>query len=269
MRNFSYSRPTSLQAAIREVGGKEEAKLLAGGMSLIPIMKYGLAQPERLVDLKEIPDLRSIEVDNQTVSIGAMTVHERVAESPEVAKAIPALSALAGGIGDVQVRSRGTIGGSIAHNDPAACYPAAVLGLQTSIETTARSIPGDAFFTGTMETALKPAEIIRRVVFRIPQVAAYQKFANLASRFSIVGVFLSRQEADVRVAVTGAGSRVFRVARFEAALADDFAPGALEGIEVPSEVLLTDLHGSAEYRAHLIGVLAQRAVAQCLAKAGA
>ena len=190
-----------------------------------------------------------------------MTRHAEVAESPEVQKAIPALAKLAGGIGDPMVRNRGTIGGSIANNDPAADYPSAVLGLGATVHTSKRNIPGDEFFTGMFETALEPGEMVTAVTFPVPEKAAYMKFPNPASRYAIVGVFVSKTGGNVRVAVTGAGPCVFRAEEMEKALAKDFSPKAIEGIKLSAADLNADIHASADYRAHLIGVMARRAVA--------
>jgi carbon-monoxide dehydrogenase medium subunit len=223
-------------------------------------MKLGLAAPEALADLGGIADLRGISVSGGVVKIGAMTTHAAVAASAEVAQAIPALAELAGNIGDRQVRNRGTIGGSLANNDPAACYPAAVLGLGATVHTHRRDIAADDFFKGLYETALAEGELITAVSFPIPSAAGWQKFKQPASRFSIVGVFVSKGPQGVRVAVTGAGAGVFRASGLEARLAANWSAAALEGATVSADGLSTDLHGSAEYRAALIPVLARRAV---------
>lgn len=262
MYDFQYHRPESLEEAARLFAGAEEAEFLAGGMTILPVMKQRLAMPSDVIDLSRIPELTGISADAAAVTIGAMTPHDAVAKSPEVAKAIPALAALAGGIGDPQVRNRGTIGGSIANNDPTADYPAAVLGLNATVHTTARAIPADDFFTEMFETALEAGELIARVEFPAPEKAAYVKFANPASRYAIVGVFVAGTAEGARVAVTGAGQCVFRVREMEQALNRDFSAAALEGITVPDTDLNGDLHASAEYRAHLVGVLARRAVEQ-------
>jgi carbon-monoxide dehydrogenase medium subunit len=259
MQAFNYSQAASTAAAA--TAAKGGAKLLAGGQSLLPAMKLGLAAPEALVDLGAIADLRGITVANGTVKIGAMTTHAAVAASADVQKAIPALADLAGHIGDRQVRNRGTIGGSLANNDPAACYPAAVLGLGATIHTDKRTIPADSFFKGLYETALDEGEIITAVSFPIPEKAAWQKFKQPASRFSLVGVFVSKGPQGVRVAVTGAGACVFRATGLEAKLAGGWNAAALNGATVSADGLNSDLHGSAEYRAALIPVLAARAVA--------
>jgi carbon-monoxide dehydrogenase medium subunit len=259
MQAFAYQTPASVADAARAAAA-DNAKIVAGGQSLFGSMKLGLAAPEALVDLGGLTELRGIQVDANTVTIGAMTTHATVAASAELRRAIPALAELAGKIGDRQVRNRGTIGGSLANNDPAACYPAATLGLGATITTDRRSIPADQFFKGLYETALAEGEIITSVSFPIPTQAGWQKFNQPASRFSIVGVFVSRGPQGVRVAVTGAGAGVMRVQALEDRLAAQWSAAACQGVTVPSEGLSTDLHGSAEYRAALIPVLAARAV---------
>jgi carbon-monoxide dehydrogenase medium subunit len=232
-------------------------------MTLIPTLKQRLAKPSDLVDLAKIDSLRGIREEGDALVIGAMTRHVDVERSPVVKRAIPALAELAGLIGDPAVRNRGTIGGSIANNDPAADYPAAVLGLAGTVRTTKREIAADDFFTGMFETALEPDEIITAVRLPKPQAAAYQKFRNPASRYAIVGVFVARTGGGVRVAVTGAGPAVFRVPEMEQALARSFTPDAIKDIAIPDADLNTDIHASAEYRAHLVNVMARRAVAAC------
>lgn len=261
MYNFDYQRPGDRGAAAAAAKGSD-ARYLAGGQTLIQAMKLRLSSSEKLVDLGGIADLKGIKVDGSSVTIGATTTHATVARSAEVQKAIPALAELAGGIGDQMVRNVGTIGGSIANADPAACYPAAVLGLGATINTDRRSIPADTFFTGMYETALQPGELIVSVSFPIPQKAAYIKYKQPASRFALVGVFVSQGPHGVRVAVTGAGPCVFRASALEAALGKSFTAQALDGVSVPADSLNSDLHGSAAYRAHLVGVLARRAVSQ-------
>ncbi len=261
MYEFDYHKAKNVKDAVAIAKKQDEAKYLAGGMSLVPPMKLRLAKPGNLIDLNEVGELAGIKVDGKTVAVGAMTRHESVAESKDVKKAIPALAKLAGGIGDPQVRHRGTIGGSLANSDPAACYPTAVLGLGATIETDQRKIAADDFFTGLFETALKEGELITKVVFPVPDKACYIKFPNPASRFSIVGVFVSKKGNEVRCVVTGAGPCVFRVKGIEDALKKDFSPKAIENYKHPASGLNSDIHGSAEYRAHLITVLAKRAVA--------
>lgn len=264
MYPFRYRRPETLEDARAALAAGGDARPLAGGMSLIPVMKHRLAAPAELVDLAGVDGLSGIRVEAGRVAVGAMTRHAEVAASPELAAAIPALARLAGGIGDPLVRNRGTIGGSVANNDPAADYPAAALGLGAEIVTSAGAVAADDFFTGTFETALAPGALILEVRFPVPVRAAWRKFPNPASRFAIAGVFVARFPAGaVRVAVTGAGPCVFRAAAFERALARSFAPEALAGLEMPEDGLLSDLHGSAAYRAHLVKVLAEDAVADC------
>ena len=260
MQAFNYQTPGSVADAAKAAAGAE-AKLLAGGQSLLASMKLGLTAPETLIDLGQIAELKGIKVDKDKVTIGAMTTHAAVAASADVKKAIPALAALAGEVGDRQVRNRGTLGGSLANNDPAADYPAAVLGLGATIHTNQRTIAGDSFFKGLYETALADGEIITAVSFPIPEKAAYQKFKQPASRFALVGVFVSKSKQGVRVAVTGAGPVVFRVKALEDKLAASWSAAACDSVTLPATGLNTDLHGSADYRAALIPVLAGRAVA--------
>ena len=262
MYEFEYHRPTSLDDAAGRLSD-EDAKLVAGGMTLIPTLKQRLAKPSDLVDLGAIGSLKGISQDGDTLVIGAMTRHADVNRSPVVRNAIPALAALAGLIGDPAVRNRGTIGGSIANNDPAADYPSAVVGLGATVVTTRRQIAGDDFFTGMFETALGPDEIVTAVRFPKPQAAAYQKFKNPASRYAIVGVFVARTAGGVRVAVTGAAPCVFRQRDMEAALSRSFTPDAIKDVVQSDDGLNSDIHASAEYRAHLVGVMARRAVAAC------
>lgn len=261
MYQFNYFRPKSLDEARKLFESNGDAKFLAGGQTLIPTLKQRLAQPTALIDLGGIGGLAGIKVAGGTVTIGAGTKHNDVATSAEVRKAIPALSHLAAHIGDPAVRHMGTLGGSIANSDPAADYPAGVLGLGAEIKTTARTIKADDFFTGMFETALEEGEIITEVSFPVPEKAAYMKFANPASRYAMVGVFVAKTKGGVRVAVTGAASTVFREKAMEAALAKSFTPDAVASIKVAPGNLNSDLHGSAEYRAHLVTVMAKRAVA--------
>lgn len=261
MYNFTYHRPDSVDAARSQLNAAEDGKLMAGGMTLLPTMKQRLASPSDLIDLAGVSDLAGISVSGDTVTIGAMTRHVDVATSSEVANAIPALAKLAGGIGDPHVRNRGTIGGSVANNDPAADYPAAVLGLGATIHTNSRTIAADDFFTGMFETALADDEIITKISFPKPEKAAYVKFPNPASRYAIVGVFVAKTSGGVRVAVTGAGGCVFRAGDMENALGSNFSADALGGVSVSASDLNADIHASAEYRAHLVGVMAKRAVA--------
>jgi len=261
MHDFTYHRPTSLADAAKALGGASEAKIIAGGMTLVPTMKQRLASPSDLIDLAGIAELKGIKLEGNTVTIGAMTTHAEVADSADVKKAIPALAALAEGIGDPQVRHRGTIGGSISNNDPAADYPAAILGLDATIVTNKRKIKADDFFKGMFETALAGDEIVTSVSFPKPEKAGYAKFPNPASRYAMVGVMVAKTAGDVRVAVTGAGPSVFRQKDMEKALSGSFSADALKGVTVDSEGLNSDIHGAADYRAHLVGVMAGRAVA--------
>ena len=261
MHNFIYHRASGLRQAQNLLGKFEDAKLIAGGQSLLPMMKLRLAAPAALIDLGKVEGLSGIELKGRALVIGAMATHAEVNTSPVVGEALPALAELAGMIGDPAVRHRGTLGGSLAHNDPTADYPAACVALAATIITTKRRIPADEFFTGLFETPLEPDEIITKVSFPLAKKAAYQKFRNPASRYAIVGVFVAKRPSEVRVAVTGAGtSGVFRVPQFEEALKKRFSPKALEGLGMPADGLSSDIHASAEYRAHLIGVLARRAV---------
>ena len=262
MNPFAFHRPASVASAVQLRSAQPEASYLAGGQSLLPAMKLGLAAPSDLIDLALLPGASGITLEAGSLRIGAMTPHAVVAASAEVKNKLPALAALADGIGDPAVRTRGTLGGSLAQNDPAACYPAAVLGLGATVHTERRDLGADDFFKGLYETALQPGELITAVSFPTPQRAAYVKFKQPASRFALVGVFVSQGPQGVRVAVTGAGPCVFRVGSFEAALAKDWSAQAIEGIAMPADDLNTDLHASAAYRAHLIGVLTRRAVAQ-------
>jgi carbon-monoxide dehydrogenase medium subunit len=260
MYDFTYHRPNSLAEAAKALSGAD-AKIIAGGMTLVPTMKQRLANPSSLVDLAGIAELKGIKVDGASVMIGAMTTHAEVAHSPEVRKAIPALAALAEGIGDPQVRNRGTIGGSISNNDPSADYPAAVLGLDATIVTNKRKIKADDFFKGMFETALAGDEIVTSISFPKPEKAGYAKFPNPASRYAMVGVMIAKTPGGVRVAVTGAGPGVFRQKDMEKALAGSFSADALKGIKLDPKNLNSDIHGGADYRAHLVGVMAARAVA--------
>jgi aerobic carbon-monoxide dehydrogenase medium subunit len=264
MYDFTYHRPPSLEAAVRLTAAIDDAKVLAGGMSLLPTLKQRLAQHSDLVDLAALATLVSVKRDGDNLVIGAMTRHADVAASPDVKAAIPALTVLADGIGDPLVRNRGTIGGSIANADPAADYPASVLGLGATVVTNRRRIVGDEFFKGLFETALDAGEIITAISFPVPERAGYTKFPNPASRFAIVGVFVAKTTAGARVAVTGAGPHVFRLGEAEARLSKSFTPEALDGLVVSQDNLNSDIHASAEYRAHVIAVMARRAVAQAI-----
>lgn len=264
MYSFKYKRAVSLDDALKSAAAAEDPKYLAGGMTLIPTMKQRLAQPSDVIDLEGVSDLAGIRREGEAVVIGAMTRHAEVAASGEVRSAIPALAALAALIGDPQVRNRGTLGGSIANADPAADYPAALVGLNATVRTNEREISADDFFTGLFETALEEHEIVTEVRFPLAEAAAYEKFRNPASRYAIVGVFVCKSKDGVRVAITGAGPSVFRVKDMEDALARQFSPDSVEGIKVAEDGLNADIHASAEYRAHLVTVMAKRAVAAAI-----
>ena len=262
MYDFTYSKPASLADAVAALSKDDEAKALAGGMTYIPVLKQRLAKPSAVVDLSGL-GLTGIAVTGTSVTIGAMTTHNTVAKNADVKKAIPALAALADGIGDEAVRHRGTIGGSLANNDPAACYPSAVLALGATIKTNKRSIAADDYFQGMFTTALEQGELITSVEFPIPQKAAYEKFKNPASRYAIVGVFVAKFANGARVGVTGASQGgVFRHAGMEKALSANFSPDATAGVTTPVDNMNGDIHASAEYRAHLVGVITKRAVAK-------
>ena len=261
MYAFDYQRPSALTEAAKLFGDGEDASYIAGGQTLIPTLKQRLRRPSVVIDLGAIPEMQGITVSADTVTIGAMTCHADVAASADVRRAIPALAALAALIGDPQVRNRGTLGGSIANNDPAADYPAALVGLGATVHTSQRQIGAEDFFTGMFETALQPGELVVKVAFPVPKRAAYKKLRNPASRYAVVGVMVAETPSGIRVAVTGAGPSVFRVPAMEAALATSFNAAAIKGITVPAADLNGDMHATPEYRAHLIGVMAARAVA--------
>ena len=259
MYDFNYHRPTSIDEAKQILSSCEDAMLVAGGMTLLPTMKMRLARPSDLVDLSAIDGLDDISDNGDAIVIGAMTRHADVASSDVVRNAIPALADLADSIGDAQVRNRGTIGGSLANSDPAADYPAAVLGLNATIVTDQREIAADDYFKGLFETALNEDEVLLSVSFPKPDKAAYAKFPNPASRYAVAGVMVARTGDGVRVAVTGAGACAFRATAFEDALNGSFSADALAGLSVDAEDLNSDIHASAAYRAHLVGVMAARA----------
>ncbi len=261
MYEFNYHRPKTLDEAKSTVADADDGLFLAGGMTLIPTMKLRLAAPSDLVDLADIEGLSGITVGSGKVSIGAMTRHHDVHTSADLQKAIPALAALAGGIGDPSVRHRGTVGGSVANSDPAADYPAAVLALNAVVETNSREIAADDFFTGLFETALEEGEIITAIHFQVADAAAYMKFPQPASGFAMVGAFVAKFGGDVRVAITGARDCVFRVTEMEQALAADFSADAVADISIAEDDLLSDIHCGADYRAHLVTVMAKRAAA--------
>ena len=261
MYDFEFLRAKTVDEAVAALAADDEAMALSGGQTLLPTMKQRLAQPSRLVSLTGIPGLRGVALDDEgRLVVKAATPHGEVARA--AAAPYPALATLAGQIGDPAVRARGTIGGSLANNDPSACWPAAALGSNALIRTNARDIDADAFFQGLFTTALEPGEIVTEVVFPIPEAAAYVKFVQPASRFALVGVFVARFFDGVRVAVTGAsGEGVFRWAEAEAALSGDFSPAALDGLAAEADGMIADIHGTAAYRAHLVGVMTRRAVA--------
>jgi carbon-monoxide dehydrogenase medium subunit len=262
MYDFAYQKPGSIADAVAALGADDEAKALAGGMTLIPVLKQRLNRPSVVVDLSRL-EMSGIIIVGGNVTIGAMTTHAAVAGSAEVQKAIPALADLASWIGDNQVRNRGTIGGSLANNDPSACYPAALLAMAGTIKTDRREIKADDFFQGMFTTALEPGELITSVTFPVPEKAAYEKFRNPASRYAMVGVFVAKTAAGVRVAITGAGQGgVFRHTDMEKALSTSFSPDAVSGVKTSADGLNSDIHASAPYRAHLIGVMTRRAIAK-------
>ncbi len=262
MYETNYHRAKTLAEAGKLLRGSDDGKLLSGGMTLIPTMKQRLASPSDVIDLTHIADMKGIKVSGKTVTIGAATTHAEVASSDKIAKVCPAFCHLAAHIGDPHVRHRGTIGGSIANNDPAADYPSAILALNATIHTNKRKIPADKFFAGLFETALKEDEIVKAIEFSAPAKAGYGKFPNPASRYAMAGVFVAKGKDGVRVAVTGAGADgVFRWSEAEAALAKTFADGALDSLNVSAKGLMSDLHASAAYRANLVKVMAKRAVA--------
>jgi aerobic carbon-monoxide dehydrogenase medium subunit len=261
MYPFAYHRPTSIAEAVALYRAGADSTFLSGGHTLLPAMKQHLASPSDVIDLSAITEMQGIRSEGAALLIGGATTHDQVAASPLVRQRIPALAGLAGSIGDRHVRHRGTIGGSTANNDPAADYPAAVLALGATVVTDQRSIAADDFFTGLYETAREPGEIVKSIKFPVPDTASYAKFRSPASRFSIAGVFIARKGTQVRVAVTGAGSGgVFRPAEFEEALSADFRVQALAGCRINPDLLMSDLSGSADYRANLIAVLARRAM---------
>jgi carbon-monoxide dehydrogenase medium subunit len=263
MYNFNYHQAKSVDEASKLSTSVEEGKVMAGGMTLIPTLKQRLAKPSDVIDLGKIAELKGIKLEGKTLTIGAMTRHYDVASSDVVKKAIPGLAHLAGHIGDPHVRNRGTIGGSIANSDPAADYPSSVVALNATIITNKRKIAADDFFKGLFETALEPGEIITAVSYPVPDKSAYMKFPNPASRYAVVGVFVAKTGGDVRVGVTGAGAYAFRQKEMEAALIKSFTPDAIKDIKHPQDGLNSDIHASAEYRAHLVNVMARRAVTAC------
>lgn len=261
MYEFNYHCPRTVDEARRILDGNEEARLLAGGMTLLPTMKLRLARPSDLVDLGRIDALGGISGGKAAIEIGAMVRHADIAANGEVRASIPALAGLAGKIGDAQVRNRGTLGGSVANSDPAADYPAAVLALNAVVRTDRREIAADDYFLGMFDTALDPGEILQSIRFSKPKRAAYAKFPHPASRYAVVGVMVAETDDGIRVAVTGAGPSAFRATAFEEALGKEFSARVLDGLTIDAGDLNSDLHASPEYRAHLVQVMAKRAVA--------
>lgn len=263
MQNFQFHHPTSLAEAEKALASGDGAKLLAGGQSLLPVMKLDLAEPTDLISVRALAELRGVRVDGERLIIGAATTHAEVARSSEVQQAIAGIADLAGKIGDPQVRNRGTLGGSVAHNDPAADYPAALLALGATVVTQKRAIAAEDFFLGMFETPLEDTEIIKEVAFPIPRACRYEKFEDPASRYALVGIMVARFDDGVRVAITGAGPGVFRHQGLEQALSADFSAEAVDSVRVDEGELNDDASASAAYRAHLIGVMCKRAVAAC------
>ena len=261
MKSFQFYDAKDIKEATKLSGS--DSRYLSGGMTLVPSLKQRLATPRRVIGLKKIKKLNGIKVSKKSVTIGATTTHREVEFSKEIEKIIPALNVLAGGIGDAQVRNCGTIGGSIANNDPAACYPSAVLGLNATIHTSKGKIEGEKFFTGMFETKLKTGEMITSIEFKVPDKAGYAKFPNPASRYAIVGVFVAKFTNEVRVAITGAESCVFRCKKLEDALSSNFSASSIDGVNISSEGFNADVHATAEYRANLIKVMAKKAVLSC------
>ena len=258
MKNFNYKNALSTKEATKLFSNK--AAFLAGGMTLLPAIKLRLAAYSDLVNIKKIKSLSGIKVSNKSIKIGSTTTHAFVASSKEIKKTIPSLAALAEGIGDPQVRNRGTIGGSIANNDPAADYPSACIALNATIHTSKRKIAADKFFKGMFETDLKKGELIEAIEFKVPDKSSYVKFPNPASRYAIVGIYVAKLKKEVRVAVTGVESCVFRCKKLEGVLSSDFSPSSIDKISISSKGFNADIHASAEYRANLIVVLAKKAV---------
>jgi len=264
MYPFNYHKPASVSEAVNLFRNADDPMYLSGGMTLIPTMKQRLAAPTDLIDLSGIPEVSGIEVSADRVRVGAFTRHNDVVRSPEINKVLPVLSHLAGLIGDNQVRNRGTIGGSVANSDPSADYPAAVVGLGATVYTQDRAIAGDEFFLNLFETALHPGEIITHIDFPVPTRAAYQKFPNPASRYAVVGMLIADFGGTIRVGVTGAGPCACRASGMEEVLNQNLTAAAIDAVEVPDAGFNSDLHASAEYRAHLVKVMARRALANLL-----
>ncbi len=261
MKSFNFKSATNTKEAAKLATGR--ATFLAGGMTLLPAIKLRLAAYSELINIKKIKGLSGIKVSSKSLRVGATTTHAEVSAAKEVGKSIPSLAVLAEGIGDPQVRNRGTIGGSIANNDPAADYPSACLALNATIHTSKRKILADKFFKGMFETDLKKGELVEAIEFEVPEKSAYAKFPNPASRYALVGVYVAKLKKEVRVAVTGAASCVFRCKPLEEALSSNFSPSSIDKINISSKGLNSDIHASAEYRAHIIKVMAKKAVSSC------
>ena len=261
MKNFTFKTATNTKEAVKLFSSR--SAFLAGGMTLLPAIKLRLAAYSDLINIKKIKGLSSIKASSKLLKIGSATTHAAVASSKEVMKSIPSLALLADGIGDPQVRNRGTIGGSIANNDPAADYPSACLALNSTIFTNKRKISADKFFKGMFETDLKKGELIEAIEFEIPEKSSYSKFPNPASRYAIVGVYVAKLKKEVRVAVTGAANSVYRSSELESALSNNFASSSINSVDISSDGLNEDIHASAEYRAHIIKVMAKKAVSAC------
>ena len=262
MKSFNFKSVTSTKEATKLISSGRTA-FLAGGMSILPAIKLRLAAYSDIINIKKIKGLSGIKVSSKSIRVGATTTHAEVASSKEVGKSIPSLAVLAEGIGDPQVRNRGTIGGSIANNDPAADYPSACLALNAIIHTGKRKIPAEKFFKGMFDTDLKKGELIESIEFEVPEKSAYAKFPNPASRYAIVGVFVAKLKKEVRVAVTGAGNCVFRSKELESALSNNFSPSSIDNINISAKGLNSDIHASSEYRAHIIKVMTRKAVSSC------
>jgi len=261
MKSFNFKSATNTKEAVKLISGR--ATFLAGGMTLLPAIKLRLAAYSDLINIKKIKGLSGVKVSSKSLRIGAITTHAEVASSKEVGKSIPSLSILADGIGDPQVRNRGTIGGSIANNDPAADYPSACLALNAIIHTSKRKIPADKFFKGMFETDLKKGELIETIEFEVPEKSSYAKFPNPASRYAIVGVYVAKLKKEVRVAVTGVANCAFRCKKLEDVLSDNFSASAVDGVNISSKGFNADMHASTEYKAHIIKVMAKKAVSSC------
>jgi aerobic carbon-monoxide dehydrogenase medium subunit len=262
MYDFAYHKPSSVADAVKLLSSDPDARAISGGQTLLPALKHRLNKPSAVVDLSGIAELKGIRREGDKLVVGALTKHKEIAESAEVKAAVPALAKMAQHIGDIQVRNRGTIGGSVANNDPAADYPSAVLGLGATVVTDKRRIAADEFFQGMFTTALEQGELVTAIEFPIPERAGYAKMRNPASRYVMAGAFVAKTKSgEVRVAINGAGPGVFRQAEMERALSANWSPDAVAGVRQPADGLNADIHGSAEYRAHLVTVMAKRAVA--------